>query len=73
MEKNQYYRAMHIRERIRQIEILLRRIETNSYDELGISVIGISADYKINKEMKPVLSAMLKAEKEELEKEFESL
>lgn len=73
MEKKQYYKAMNIRERIRQIEILLRRIETNSYDKLGISIIDFSADYSINKEMKPVLSAMLKAEKEELEKEFESL
>lgn len=73
MEKEKYYRARQIRGRIEEIEILLRRIETNNYDKLGISVIGISADYTINKEMKPVISDMLKAEKETLEKEFESL
>ena len=73
MDIKQYNRACSIRERIRQIDILLRNIENNSYEKIGIGLIGLNVDYRINENIKPVLHAMLLAEKNDLEKEFNNL
>ena len=72
MEMKKYNKARELRERIRQLKLLISRLESDN-SNIGIQVIGLGADYPITKEMKSVLLGMCISEKAKLEKEFENL